>query len=68
MEKYFVFYTYAYGSESRREEFDKLDEVLALVKNAADEDTGYRNLVVIVGRKLEFEPCKVVESYRVKVT
>ena len=66
MDKYFAFSTWAYGNEPRREEFDKLDDVLALVKKAADEDAGYLNLVVIEGRKLEFEPCKIVESYRVK--
>ncbi len=63
--KYYAFYIFAYGYEHRIEVFDELDEVLAFVKKASD-DTVYRDLVVIHGDRLEFEPCKGVESYRIK--
>lgn len=65
--KYYASYRYAYGNEHRLEEFDRLDDILALVKRASDDEyAGYRDLVVIWGEKLEFEPCKIVESYRIK--
>ena len=64
--KFYAFYTWVYGMEYRREEFDDEKDVLAFVKRANDPTDGVRGLTVIYGQKLEFEPCKVVESYRIK--
>jgi len=64
--KYFASYRNAYGNSHELKEFDKLDDVLALVKRADDEFQGIRQLVVIYGEQLEFEPCEIVKSYRIK--
>jgi hypothetical protein len=63
-DRYFAFW--GYGSSASRKEFDRLADVLDLVKKAAENEYGYRDLVIIEGRKLEFEPAKVVEVWRVK--
>jgi hypothetical protein len=65
--RYFAFYDGTYGNENFRQEFDKIEDVLALVKKITDEDFLRRQvLIVIEGHKLEFEPHTVVETFRVK--
>jgi hypothetical protein len=66
MKKFFASYEWAYGREHRLEEFANANDVLALVKKAHEEDSVYRQFVVIYGEKLEFEPCEIVQSFRIK--
>ena len=67
MKKFHAFYITAVGHEPQYMVLDKVDEVLALVKKANDPDySNIRNLRVIWGQLLEFEPATVVETYRIK--
>lgn len=73
MEKYYVFYRWAYGSEIFREVFETQKEVEAFYKKAMASTSGsdrgesdYRDLIVVYGVICEFEPVKVVESWALK--
>ena len=66
MERFYVFYTWAYGMVQKREEFDRIDDVLNIVSKAADPESGYLGLTVIAGEKLEFEPYTQITAWRVK--
>jgi hypothetical protein len=66
--KYHAFYIWAYGYESRYECLDNEKDMLELVRKARepDDNHGYRNLRIIYGDLLEFEPIEIVKSWKVK--
>jgi hypothetical protein len=64
--RYHCFYIEAVGLNAKYVCFDSEAEMLELVFKANSEWSGYRNLHVVYGRALEFEPAKVVEAWRVK--
>lgn len=64
--RFYAFYTYSVGNERRREEFDRAEDVLELVRKANEPDSPYLGLVVIAGQKLEFEPYEKITAWRVK--
>lgn len=66
MEKWFAFYTYAYGAKPDSKEFDTEQELLAFIKEALAPDSPFWKLRVIYGKEVEFEPHTYVESYRIK--
>jgi hypothetical protein len=62
-----VFYTEAVGLRPVHKEFMDERELLAFVTTANDPDfSNVQNLRVVYGELLEFEPAKVIESYRIK--
>jgi hypothetical protein len=63
---YHVFYVWAYGNHPRYESFHDKIKLLEFVSKAKLEDSGYRDLYVIQGTLLEFEPCEVVKTWKVK--
>jgi len=64
--KFYVFYTYAYGMHPQQRVFEKKEELLAFIQEAMDDISAYRDLTVIYGKKLEFEPAVVIQSYKIK--
>lgn len=67
-DKFYVFYTWAYGYEHRRKIFDLEDDLIKFINKAKEEgdDSPYRRLIVIRGQEVEFEPATVVETWRIK--
>lgn len=65
-DKFYVFYTWAYGYEHRRKVFHTEEELLEFIKKTKEDDSPYRRLIVIRGREVDFEPVKVVETWRIK--
>jgi hypothetical protein len=63
---YHAFYVWAYGNERKYECFADEASMLAMVKRANDPDDGVRDLKIVSGELLEFEPCQIVESWRIK--
>ncbi len=67
MDRFHCFYTDPAFREPKHVSHDQLQPVLDLVKENAKEHSGnVRGLKVIWGEELEFEPCEVVQTYRVK--
>lgn len=67
-ERYHVFYTQAVGNQSVYETFETGQDVLdfiAMARKNGDESP-YRNVRVIFGAEMEFEPVKVVQLWRFK--
>ncbi len=72
MNKFYAFYVWPYGNEAKREEFNTAAEVEAFYKKAMDSTSGsdegmsdYRNLIIIYGEPVQFEPAKIVEAWRI---
>lgn len=64
--RYYVFYTYAYGMQAEQKVIDDYAEMIALVKKAKEPESPYLGFTVIWGRKLEFEPATIVETWKIK--
>jgi hypothetical protein len=69
--RYHCFYVEPVGHVRKYIAHDQIDPVLALVKeNERGKDpadySNVRDLRVILGQEVEFEPAKVVETYRIK--
>lgn len=65
MNKYHVFYTWAYGMDHRQHEFDSQEDVLKLVEKAKKPDSPYLGFTVIYGEKLKFKPVEVVKAWAI---
>ena len=66
MTRYYAFYSWAYGSESRREVFDSVEDVEAFYCKAMTPGSDYKDVIVICGDVCEFDPVKVVERWRLR--
>lgn len=65
-DKFYVFYTWAYGYNHIRKVFDTEKDLLEFIKETKEDERAYRNLIVIRGEEVEFEPHTVVETWRIK--
>lgn len=63
-DRFYAFYTWAYGYDPNRKVFDSEEDLLKFIKKAKEDgdDTPYRRLIVIRGQEVEFEPATVVEA------
>lgn len=67
-DKFYVFYTWAYGYEDVRKAFNTEEDLLDFVRVAKEggDDSPYRKLLVIRGQEVEFEPHTIVKTWRIK--
>lgn len=65
--RYHAFWVNPYGSKRERLSTHDLDKILQLRLRQDSEGSDVRDLVVIYGDVLEFEPVRIVDSYRIKV-
>ena len=68
MDKFYCFYLQPVGQYRMRAEFISYDEpgLQALLKKEAEGEI--RDLAVIYGRKIEFEPVEVATKWKIKET
>lgn len=68
MEKFYVIYIRGVGGGGyRMDEFQDEESLLSFIKKVKEEgEELYRDVVVIYGSEVEFEPAKIVESWRIK--
>lgn len=71
--KFYAFYTWAYNSQPKREDFATVDEVERFYKKVMDiagrEGTNpYLGLSIVYGELCQFEPIEVVQVWRLKET
>lgn len=66
MIRYYAFYVDAIGARPKQQQFDQEEHLLDFVRDAMDPDNNYRNLVVIRGERLEFEPYTQITAWRIK--
>lgn len=67
--QYHCFWVNPFGMDRQYKVFGDLEPVLDLVKENekdADDFSRVRNLVVIYGERLDFEPAVVVQTFKVK--
>ena len=63
--RFHIFYTWAYGMEPRYEATNDEKRVVEIHAAAQEEGSGYRNLRIIEGNELRFEPVSIVSSWRI---
>lgn len=70
MDQYHMFWHIPVGNERGYRVTDDYDEVIEMQRkselNEADGYSNVRSLVVILGRKLAFEPAEIVKTWRIK--
>jgi len=66
VKKFHAFWMNGIGNIPEYASFDDEKPVLDLVKKAKEEDSSIYGLRVIYGEYLEFEPVKIVDSWKIK--
>lgn len=66
MNPYFAFWNNGYGQTPKSEEFKDQKKLLEFITKAKADPDGHRDLIVIQGIEVEFEPHLIVQSWRIK--